>query len=273
MKFDQIEFDQIKFTGNLTELSSLNFQSAKIKQLIFEDFKNKGSLLISSPEYVEGQTLEIIKSDMGKADLINCDYKKSDFIFINSKVSELFLAQTDFPKKINSKRSDKYSQAQLAFGQLSTAFQKQGDSVRSFEYQSREVESHYNDISLFYWPWPLINLSKISLGLNKLSNNFGRHWGRSLVFTTLSCIFIYYLLIVSTNQYRISWAFDWNPKFIPSFLKFINPIRFIDTDQVYDKLGVTLTNTSYFLDLLGRIVAAYGFYQLIAAFRKYGKKS
>ncbi len=268
----EANFGILRFIGAPDESSSINIQNGTYKEISFKSFINKGHVVIANVELTKEQTLEICASDMGKTDFIKCNFKKAKFAFENSKVSEIFLSQTDFGKKVLLNGKESFAQAQLAFGQLTTAFQKQGDNVRAAEYQAREVEAHYKNIDLLSWKWPQINLTKVALWLNKWSNNFGRQWGRALLFTFGLGIMIFYALIISTEEYIIGWGWDWQP-FLPAFLRFMNPIRFIDTEQVYQKLGITLNNWSYFWDLFGRVVAAYGFYQLIAAFRKYGKKS
>lgn len=56
----------------------------------------------------------------------------------------------------------------------------------------------------------------------------------------------------------------------------MNPLRFFDLETLFsqnDKQAyVTLTWGSYVMDFLGRIVIAYGYYQTIQAFRRFGRK-
>jgi len=56
----------------------------------------------------------------------------------------------------------------------------------------------------------------------------------------------------------------------------MNPLRFFDTDALFTKGNnkpyLTLTNLSYLWDFLGRVFVAYGYYQTIQAFRRFGRK-
>jgi hypothetical protein len=56
----------------------------------------------------------------------------------------------------------------------------------------------------------------------------------------------------------------------------MNPLRFFELESIF-KVGqerpfLSLSGWSYFWDLWGRVFVAYGFYQTIQAFRKYGRK-
>jgi hypothetical protein len=193
--------------------------------------------------------------------------------FENSKMTEAFLAESDFPKSIILGGQINNYQAQLVFGQLTTVYSKQGDTVRALEYQSRELEAHYNTLEWLENRLPYIRFDKINLWLNKWSNNFGRYWMRGVLFTFSSGFLLFLALMISTTEYKLGKA-SWNGQLLPAFLKFMNPIRFFDLDKLFDNSGevISLTPTSYILDFLARVLIAYGFYQTIQAFRRFGRK-
>jgi hypothetical protein len=150
-------------------------------------------------------------------------------------------------------------------------FNKQGDTVRSLEYQAREIEAYFKTI----------NKRKeyatfMTLGLNKISTSFGRNWIQGVVFTIAIAIVFFYLLVISSNEYTTGFSVIWNNNFISSFAKFLNPLRFFETESIFKtsigKNYITLTNTSYLLDFVGRLFIAFGYYQTIQAFRKLGRK-
>jgi hypothetical protein len=55
------------------------------------------------------------------------------------------------------------------------------------------------------------------------------------------------------------------------------PLRFFETENLLksgnDQPYLTLHPVSYFVDFIARILVAYGYYQTIQAFRRYGRKS
>jgi hypothetical protein len=252
-------------------------EKSVIEKLQFREVYNYGLISLRELDIPNKGILSIVSSSLGKTDFINCNFSKASFEFENSKVTELFLSETDFPKIVITNGVKNNSQAQLAFGQLNTSFQKQGDTIRSLEYQSREVEAHYNNLSKwFHGRFPFVDLTKINLWLNKWSNNFGRYWARGILFSFIVGGIFFYCLVISTQEYRIAFAFDYNSSFLQSFLKFMNPLRFFELENLFKnpegQSSVTLSWVSYLCDFLGRVFVAYGFYQTIQAFRRFGRK-
>lgn len=216
--------------------------------------------------------LEIKSSNLGKADFLKCSFSDSLLDFENSKIAEIFSSATTFPRKPLYKTLEAYAQAQLAYGQLSAAFGKQGDTVRASTYQSYEIAAHFKNMTwhstdFFLW---------LNLWLNKISNNFGRWWALGLVFT-FSIGTIFFLCVVFSSVQHITGTHTLNDsRLFISYLKFMNPLRSFDTEAIFkisDKPAyLTLTLWSYFWDFIGRLLVAYGFYQTIQAFRRFGRK-
>lgn len=233
---------------------------------------NEGTLILSQTEVPNGGSLEMKSSTLGKTDFLLCKFSEARLEFENSKVSEIFCSETDFPKLVTVNKKKNFAQAQLAFGQLNTAFSKQGDTVRSLEYQSREIEAHYNNIN-----WSRKNFfTKLNLGLNMLSSNFGRWWGRAVLFTFTVGALFFYLVVLWSEEYSFALPIDFDSRLIPSYLKFMNPLRVFDTEALFrvnePSSFLTLTELSYVFDFIGRVFVAYGFYQTIQAFRRFGRK-
>jgi len=248
----------------------------QVEQLSFEGLYNNGILSFRAVSIVANGMLFMANSTLGKTDFIVCQFDLAEFIFLNSKVTDIFVAETDFPTTMSNKRGDGFAQAQLAFGQISTAFQKQGDTVRALEYQSREIEAHYQSLRFYDKEKHSISFTKFSLGLNKLSNNFGRSWQKGLVFSIAAGIIFFYAVVVSSKDYTFGFPITFNKMLFQAFLKFMNPLRFFDSELLFrlpdGKPLITLQSASYFWDYLGRLFVAYGFYQTIQAFRKFGRK-
>lgn len=260
--------DKIELTNSNEKDDILNIQKVTVANIFFQKMYNNGLITLRELKISNGGIVSVKSSNLGKTDFINCDFSKGQLEFENSKITEAFFSETDFPKAIYNNGARNYSQAQLAFGQLATAFQKQGDNVRMLEYNSRELEAHYNTIN-----WLTRDIfKKINLWLNFVSNNFGRYWARGILFSFGMGLLFFSFLLISTDAYHLGLpSLDFG--LVPAFLKFMNPIRFIDTETLFAKQpAIVLNEWSYFWDFLGRIFVTYGFYQTIQAFRRYGKK-
>jgi hypothetical protein len=210
-------------------------------------------------------------SNLGKTDFIYCDFSKALLEFENCKITEAFFSETEFPKKVIVNGRRNYGQAQLIFGQLATAFQKQGDNIRALEYGSRELEAHYKTLK---WLSPNF-FQKLNLWLNDISNNFGRNWIRGGVFSFCVGFLFFCLLLIATDKY--SWGLpSFNFDLLPAYLKFMNPLRFFELEQLFKNTpmeeAIKLNGLSYLADFGGRIFVAYGYYQTIQAFRRFGRK-
>ncbi len=268
MDITECKFDHLQLSGTLKTKSIFNIQETEFLKLEFSKVFNEGLFTIRDLKKLNNTILVIESSNMGKTDFVKCDFSKSEIEFNNSKITDIFPILTDFPSLVTN-NSD---QARLFFSQLHTVFNKQGDTIRSLEYQAREVEAYYKKISLYSGEYA----TKITLFLNKISTSFGRNWIQGVIFSISIAVIFFYALVISTNQYSIAFTLDWNGRFFPSFMKFMNPLRFLETENLFKTSEgttfLTLTNYSYFWDFFGRVFLAYGFFQTIQAFRKYGRK-
>jgi len=256
--------------ANRTE-SILNIEKSTIVNLKFEGLYNKGLITLRELKIPLNGIVSIRSTNLGKADFIYCNFAKAGLEFENSKITEAFFSETEFPKKVFVDGKIIYNQSQLTFGQLASAFQKQGDNIRALEYSSREVEAHFKSIKLL----STFFFRKINLALNLISNNFGRDWVRGIIFSFAVGLLFFCLLLISTDEYSFGFIkLDWH--LMPAYLKFMNPLRFFELESLFvntpreEKIG--LKSFSYLADFGGRIFVAYGYYQTIQAFRRFGRK-
>jgi len=271
------EIAKLQIWENSEETAALIIEECTITNLQFWRFINKGLISLRGLTIPAEGIIGIHSSNLGETEFINCRMALATLEFDNSRLTEVFLAETDFPKKVQLRKKVNHKQAQLAFGQLRTAFDKQGDSVRALEYQAREIEAHYQDIPSFWRRrFPFLHFTKLNLGLNRLSNDFGRDWGRGVLFALVVGLLCFTGLIWTTKEYSLHGHWQFDHRLIASFARFMNPLRFFDLETLFTQNGkqvyVTLTWGSYVLDLLGRVLIAYGYYQIIQAFRRFGRK-
>jgi hypothetical protein len=269
-------FEQFELFGSNMADSTVKLEIVTIQGLTFRDLRNRGHMAFHQVDISAGGSLTMKASDLGKTDFILCEFGRGSFEFQNAKLLDAFMAETNFPRHITSANGQNCKQEQLAFGQISTAYQKQGDTVRTLEYQAREIEAHYKDLRWFAAGPRSFSFTKFSLWLNKWSNDFGRNWGRGLLFSFGLGLILYYLLVISSDQFHIGWP-SIDGRLVSAFFKFMNPLRFFETENLFktgdDKPYLTLHPVSYFVDFFARILVAYGYYQTIQAFRRYGRKS
>lgn len=265
--------NEVEFSGENSPDHSISMSNVQFKNLVFKNMKNNGSISLNSLSFKDNGSLKMQLASMGNTDFILCDFRNGNFEFENSKITEAFMAESDFPKKITMNGNENFRQAQLAFGQISTAYRKQGDTVRSLEYQAREIESHYK--SLKWVTNKTFSFTKVSLWLNRWSNDFGRNWIRGILFSFIIGAFFFCLLVISTHEFSFGKGFHWSSRFLVSYLRFMNPLRFFETENLFrlpnNKTYLTPGPLSYPIDFLSRILVAYGYYQTIQAFRRFGR--
>jgi uncharacterized protein YjbI with pentapeptide repeats len=271
IKLTHSNFHSLSILNDIPKDAALTVLNSRFKDtLFFSEMTNNGSIQLMDIEFEAGATLGVYYADLKKTDFINNNFSLAKFSFTNSKISECFFAETDFPSTVYSyiDHGISHEQAQLAFGQLQTAYYRQGDNVRASEYQSREIEAHYRTIDLFSKHF----FTKINLFFNLISNNFGRNWAQGTLFSIAIGLLFFYFLVLSSDEFYFAWKF--RSDLLDSFLKFMNPLRHFDTEAIFsDKQPqVTPNNWSYVWDFLGRIFVTYGYYQTIQAFRRFGKK-
>ncbi|HXS60203.1 MAG TPA: hypothetical protein VN703_05265 [Candidatus Sulfopaludibacter sp.] len=230
-------------------------------------------------------TLKFINSDLGRMQFIGCDLRDFDeFVFLNSKMLEVFVADTTFPNKNQIQSDFKLSsnhklnkrnllnQQRLALSQFKKVYEGQGDIVKATEYHASELDA-YRDLLKEVEPnnfkeWCNKSGELINLWLNKHSSYYGNNWLRAVAWTLMlnTILFTCYCWALGFRLGTNSSVF-WQ---LSSYsLEFLNPLRKAD----FLSSIARPTNGGRIIDYISRIIIAYFVYQTIQAFRKYGKKS
>ena len=108
---------------------------------------------------------------------------------------------------------------------------------------------------------------KILLWFNKNSNNFGTNWFIGLNFTTLVALITYVVISLLSSNVILQFDAEGVGNFLKGLVKIINVTEWSDITFLEQEL----TNWQYIFLFIGRIFVAYGYYQTIQAFRKFGK--
>lgn len=108
------------------------------------------------------------------------------------------------------------------------------------------------------------------LFFNRISNSFGISWARGVIFTMLIA-FVFYFFInyfgTDTKIFEFGWE-SWK-SFGEVWKGFLNILNIFNFNN--QKNGMELNAFGETLFFLSKIFIAFGVYQTIAAFRKYGK--
>ena len=113
-----------------------------------------------------------------------------------------------------------------------------------------------------------IRREKLLLWFNKNSNEFGGNWVAGINFTIFVVLITYSLILLPIS---CNLKFSLTSEGVSNFLKGLVDILNLTDWNEMTIFGEKLTNWQYIFLFIGRIFVAYGVYQTIQAFRKFGK--
>jgi hypothetical protein len=203
-----------------------------------------------------------------------------DFRAINGKLSD-----EAFETAVSKKGEIPIRNKRETFRILKQANIQQNNVIESIPYQVLEKQTLLHELlnsllrtkTIGDTPWENFTEKWRSiwdlsvLGLNWVSNSFGRAPIQGVLFTLSAGAIFFYLNITQTEKYDMALQWDWNilRSEIPNYFKFLLPthgIEYLDP-EFYKKYKVT--NWYYVWDILGRVFVGFGIYQTIQAFRKF----
>lgn len=226
---------------------------------------------------------------------------------INNKVDIVNENDIDSSIKLNF-----YTQKIEFYNQFKKIYEKQGNIFEAGLFNSKWSENQQNLLLLkankpenyLSYKWDITSFLKslslfcnkeykevaqdvFTFNLNRISNQHGESWLKSLFFILVPLVVLYIFFILSIYydimtpkellfEPNSTFAFDNNfliifEYHIKDFFSFLNPARRLDFFHKIDGIGY-LDWISYLIDFIARIILAFGVYQLIVAFRKNAKK-
>lgn len=116
-------------------------------------------------EYSLKSNIKLVNSDLGKTQLINFNIRQFDkFEYKNSKMLEVFVADTEFPVRQNIFHSDENAtlsqtleQQRLALSQFKKIYENRGDNVRATQALAEEMEVYRLQLQKFPFLFPRWN--------------------------------------------------------------------------------------------------------------------
>lgn len=224
----------------------------------------------------------IVDSSLGKTEITGCDLEHFHFEYRDSKLLESFFSGTKLPREnIKIYKEDPenklplmnyYTQKVSIYNQLKKIFDNQGDLVEStwyhakaMDYQEKLLKEDFKQRGkLFNEQW----FDVTRFWLNKVTNNHGESWRLALRFIFLVSFGLYSFYYFSIH-YKEHPSFAALGRFLSNYILFLDPTHKIDFHVSKSEMGIL----PIFFDFAGRILIAFGIYQLIAAFRKHSRKS
>lgn len=288
----------------------LHIADCQLNKIRIESFLNQGTIFYTNvqplveddilatnehnqPIFNENSELTYIKSnspasiimsnsDLGKTSFIGSNLNKFDkFIFRNSKLLEVFIADTVLPKKEKIETIDNsvgrtlFEQRRLALGQFKKIYENRGDIANAIFYHAEEMETYRQCLGKSPRAetrterWNMRG-ERFNLWLNKISSYYGNNWIKAFFVATLlnALLFCAYCLSLGFrlgSDTKLFWE-------LTSYsFEFLNPLR--KADFIKEMKGVNVNAVGRSIDYVSRVIIAYFVYQLIQSFRKFGRKS
>ena len=186
--------------------------------------------------------------------------------FFGNTIASISMEESCVPGYLNFQGNDvKEFKDRQTLRLLKNEAIKVNDEISAMQLYAKEMQLLLNDNSISF-------LDKVSLRLNKLFSSFGENWLKALGMTMLFSVMLTLLMLgCGSNKYGFDHTGEFTGvgAFVTILLDSINVFSiplFSDTVKEYE-----LTVAGQILYFLIKLVVAYGSYQFVVAFRKYGR--
>lgn len=268
-------FYSCNFDGIITSVLDENKTNGKIKELIFHCCNIKAQYHLENTD-IETLSLTFDKiEDCGRFRLSQCNvglltisltsvFGQMDII--QNKISSLDMEGSCVHGYLLFQNNDVESyKDRQTLRLLKNEAIKVNDKVASMRLYANEMQLMLSDESI-----PMCD--KVTLWLNKLFSNFGESWGQALCVTfLLSLAFTLLMLGFGSDNYKFDpkVGFMGIGPFVTSLLDNINVFSIPLFSDTIEKYGLNVFGQILYFVI--KIVVAYGSWQFVVAFRKYGR--
>lgn len=225
-----------------------------------------------------------LSTSIGQGAINSFGIKLKNFKTLDIKVSDHAMSESIYDRYITKSGVITTRNKRETFRILKHNLVSQSNISESIDFKVEEKETLRQELKImqfrqetegekYYWYKKLsfdigILLDRINLFLNRWSNNYGKSFGRALLFVLCIGWFFFYCSLIATDSYQFSidpckWEFQKGLEYFVQFLLPTHKFDYMAADEVI------LTPSFYVLDFLGRLFVGYGIYQFIQAFRKY----
>ena len=281
--FEDLDITDILLFEGINYDANIQFNNVTAHKLHFKSFINNSSVIFQAFEADSnsGSELNVMGSNLGCTSFLNTNLDSFDKITVEGSILTNIITTgiTWFDiKKLNAQSNDKDSQywkkQREVFRQLKYCMEGNMDRPQSLIFKSYEMNAYTKSLKL--------NLQSVSdillLNLNRFSNNHGLSWTTGVLFTVVAWQLFYAIFVMAKDGVAFPWESNciylladynywstaiqylWLPDGLEELSDFYN-----DTQSALSLIGGTIAF------LLGKIAIAYGIFQAVSAFRKYGK--
>ncbi|MXN92658.1 hypothetical protein GR160_15625 [Flavobacterium sp. Sd200] len=259
--FSEVNFENVNF------YEYANFNQCDFKGAV--SFYNMNNYHIGDLSFYECNFSE--RANFEYARVKNLNFKLSKFeqnvSFSNTSV-DTFILHRNILNKITYfdglEIKDIRKCDRISLRTIKQELQKTDNKIDYNRFRAYEMEAYYRELK---WNWK-DGKDKFILGSTWLVTGFDHSWRRALFFTLVNGWLFYSLFFISENYMLIPDLSEWKT-FCSGYFRFLlvtdfyNPLA---TGRDY----IDNTNTiGWLIFILGKIVIAFGIYEMIQAFRKF----
>ncbi|WP_336687356.1 hypothetical protein [Chryseobacterium bernardetii] len=290
----------------VSKMHSYNLQFQNINKPLFRVYQSS----LGKTEF-SNCSLKDFEFQYNSTNFYDCLFLGTDIPEDNLKILDSKITVFTTENKTIKDKIEFHKQKSEFYSQFKKIFEKQGNIFQAGLYNSKWAENqekllllnigkdenylHSNTSFGSFWKSVMLfskkeNISSkqdvFTFNLNRISNNHGESWLRSIGFIIVP-LFILYVFFILSLYYdfitpsdfcgkKVKFVYDENLFSIlkyhsKDFFSFLNPARRLEQIKPIKGMG-SLDILSNLIDFLARIILAFGIYQLIVAFRKNAKK-
>lgn len=212
--------------------------------------------------------------DFSQAKLENVSFAEcrfSNYInFRRAKIGHINIRDITFEESVSLEGVAVNSGSREAMRTLKDLAYKNNNKIAALDFYQKEMTSLESELKSEKG----LSAEKFVLFMNRISNNHGVSWTRSLLFTFSIALTFFLLFILFLKEPYYSFEWKGITEFIKVheitfryFVEFINPTHKMTFMDEFSPNG-----WSFVFDLIGRISIGYGIYQTLSSFRKFGFK-
>ena len=279
---------RLSFNGSQIKLKGeIYIHDSFIAALSFVNFTSTDLVQISGLKYLEAgrNHVELTNSSFQRLELIGNDFGRCGYlVFDNSNFRNGFIADTSFPKILLTRSSnlngdvvfvENKQQKKLFYEQLKTVYKNQGNTSDTLYYLSKELDQNYKNLTWTLRFWQKEFWDKLTLGFHKYTTYFGTQWIRGFIVLAFGSMILYLCLVFSSSQPTANVGL-----LLTHYFEFLNPtINLLRKwDFLYDLEGIKPGETGKYIPwklhailLLSKVFIVTMIYQIVQAFRKFGK--
>ncbi|RZK03037.1 MAG: hypothetical protein EOO46_18125 [Flavobacterium sp.] len=152
------------------------------------------------------------------------------------------------------------------FRQIKQEFQKTDNKIDYNRFRSYELAAYYKELK-----WNTNFKDWFILSATKLATGFDHSWRRALIFCLIAGLLFYSLFYFSEN-YNYQFSLDKSKEFAAGYFRFLLVTDFynpLSNGREYIQNDGWNHIISWFIFIFGKIVIAFGIYEMIQAFRKF----